>query len=75
MVFYSKDDPSWYDVENPENSRPGPDPDRTARDGVAVVCPCQDHICIEKTREALGPNLPGEGNHRGETDAMAASAG
>jgi hypothetical protein len=56
MVFYSKDDPSWYDVENPEFT-PWAGPDRIARDGVAIVCPLQDRVCIEKTRKALGPNL------------------
>jgi hypothetical protein len=55
-VFYSKDDPSWYDVENPEFT-PWAGPDRIARDGVAIVCPLQDRVCIEKTRKALGPNL------------------
>ena len=56
MVFYSKDDPSWYDVADPAFT-PWAGPDRIARDGVAIVCPLQDHLCIEKTRKALGPNL------------------
>lgn len=56
MVFYSKDDPSWFDVENPAFT-PWAGPGRIARDGVAIVCPLQDRVCIEKTRKAFGPGL------------------
>ena len=56
MVFYSKDDPSWFDVEHPAFT-PWAGPARIARDGVAIVCPLQDRVCIEKTRAALGPDL------------------
>jgi Dolichyl-phosphate-mannose-protein mannosyltransferase len=55
-VFYSKDDPSWYDVAAPAFT-PWAGPDRIAREGVAVLCPLQDRLCIQQTRQRLGPDL------------------
>jgi len=55
-VFYSPDNPSWYDVLEPAFT-PWTGPDRVARDGIAVLCQLQDRLCVDKTVRALGPNL------------------
>ncbi len=56
IVFYSSDNPSWYDPAHPDFT-PWADAARIARDGAAVVCRTADRLCADQARQALGPNL------------------
>lgn len=57
VVFYLKDRPSTLDIMTPDVT-PWADPQSVARDGVALVCPEPETMCVEKLRARAGPDLP-----------------
>jgi 4-amino-4-deoxy-L-arabinose transferase-like glycosyltransferase len=57
VIFYAKDRPSTYDGFAPSDT-PWVDARRLARQGIALVCPTDDNLCLSVIRSQSGDGGP-----------------